>query len=71
MVNNKSDILKAIKNNKLYSYICNNYWKLDNDTIVDLLKEVIFLFDMEKEETRDTLIENLKSVCGWEDANNE
>jgi len=58
------EILNAIKENKLYDYIANNYWKIEKEIIVDLLKECIWLLGEEK---NIELADNLKDVCEWED----
>lgn len=59
----KQNIIDAIRNDKLYGFIANNYWKLDNNTLIDLLKESIFLLN---EEQLETLEFNLKDICEWE-----
>lgn len=66
MENEKQKILQAIKENNLYYYIANNYWKLEKDTIIDLLKEVVFLLD---EKNNETLESNLIEVCNWKGEN--
>lgn len=58
------EILNAIKENKLYDYIANNYWKIEKEIIADLLKECIWLLGEEK---NIELVDNLKDVCEWED----
>jgi hypothetical protein len=67
------EIIQAIKEGRLYDYIACNYWRLENDTIIQLLKECIYLLNLDKEidENIDTnkqkeLIENLKDFQGWE-----
>jgi len=58
------EILNAIKENKLYDYIANNYWKIEKEIIADLLKECIWLLGEEK---NIELVDNLKDVCEWKD----
>lgn len=37
------DIVTAIKNYNIYDYISNNYWKMDKETLKNVLLEYIFL----------------------------
>ena len=59
----ENELIKAIENNSLYDFIALNYWKLDNDLIISLLKETIYLID---ETQNKELIENLKEFQGIE-----
>lgn len=64
----KKDIMEAIKNNNLYDYIAGNYWRIEDDTLIQLLKECIYLLQKEEDtQTNKQLIENLKDFQGWED----
>ena len=59
----ENELIKAIENNSLYDFIALNYWTLDNDLIISLLKETIYLID---ETQNKQLIENLKEFQGIE-----
>ena len=56
-------LIQAIEQNQLYDYIALNYWKLESDILISLLKECIYLLD---ENTNKQLIENLKEFQGIE-----
>jgi len=64
----KEEIKQAIKNNRLFDYISSNYWRLiNNDMIIQLLKECIYTMDLDNTETQNKLIENLNDFEGWND----
>ena len=63
----KKDIMEAIKNNRLYDFIASNYWRLDNNIIIELLKECIYTLDLDNTKTQKQLIDNLQEFEGWED----
>ena len=41
----ENQLIEAIENNNLYDFIACNYWQLDDDMIISLLKECIYLLD--------------------------
>ena len=71
----KKEIIQAIKEDKLYDFIANNYYKISKEETRDLLLELIYMiyFDYEYciEENKKTLnehiIESLKENRDWEE----
>lgn len=59
----KNEILEAIKENRLYDYIVSNYWRIENNILLDLLLECIATLEEEK---NDDLIDNLIDYKDWE-----
>ena len=59
----KDDIIQAIKDNRLYDHICCNYWRIEDNILLELLKECIATLETNQ---NDTLIENLKEFEEWE-----
>lgn len=59
----KNEILEAIKDNRLYDYIASNYWRIENNILLDLLLECIATLEEEK---NDDLIDNLIDYKDWE-----
>ena len=59
----KIEILEAIKENRLYDYIVSNYWRIENNILLDLLLECIATLEEEK---NDDLIDNLIDYKDWE-----
>lgn len=60
----KQEIADAIKERRIYDFICSNSYRIDNDVLKDLLLECIAVID--KEYKYNELLENLKDFKGWE-----
>lgn len=60
----KQEIVDAIKERKIYDFICSNSYRLNNDNLKDLLLECIAIID--KEYKYNELVENLKDFKLWE-----
>ena len=58
----KQEIIQAIKENRLYDFICCNYWRIEDMTLIDLLLECIATIE---EGQNKKLIENLKEYKDW------
>lgn len=58
----KQEIIQAIRENRLYDHICNNYWRIEDMTLIDLLLECIATIE---EGQNKKLIENLKEYKDW------
>lgn len=43
------EILEACKQNKLYDYIANNYWKMTKEELKDVCLEAIYTADNDEE----------------------
>ena len=65
----EKEILEAIKEDRLYDYIASNYWKIEEEVIIQLLKECIYILTTRKgrEENKKQLLENLKEFQDWEE----
>jgi len=61
----ENQLIEAIENNNLYDFIACNYWQLESDLIISLLKETIYLLLLD-ENANKQLIENLKEFQGIE-----
>ena len=59
----KREILKAIADNKIYGYIYENFYKLNDETIKELLLEFIYVTTGHNEE----ITESLKIMYDWEE----
>ena len=64
MIEEQKEVIEAIKKNGLYDFISSNYYRLDRDILLDLLKEAIAMLTGDIE--RKQLIENLKEYRDWE-----
>lgn len=64
MIEEQKEVIEAIKENGLYDFISSNYYRLDRDILLDLLKEAIAMLTGDIE--RKQLIENLKEYRDWE-----
>ena len=70
----EQEIIQAIKEDRLYDFIANNYWKIDREILKDLILEIYYMLRYERvEETeenielfKDNLIESLKQNRDWE-----
>lgn len=60
----KQEVIDAIKERRIYDFICSNSYRIDDDILKDLLLECIAVID--KEYKYDELIENLKDFKLWE-----
>ena len=58
-----NEIIDCIKNNDLYDYIASNYWRIEDNLIIQLLKECIYTLE---EKQMKQLLENLEEFQGWE-----
>ena len=58
-----NEIIDCIKNNDLYDYIASNYWRIEDDLIIQLLKECIYTLE---ERQMNKLLENLEEFEEWE-----
>lgn len=63
-ISEKQEIIDAIKERRVYDFICSNSYRIDNDILKDLLLECIAIID--KEYKYNELIENLKDFKLWE-----
>ena len=75
----EKEIIQALKEDRLYDFITNNYWKIERELIRDLILEIyyILLYDTEIEidadidevfkEINNKIIESLKQNRDWED----
>ena len=71
----ENEILKAIKEDRLYDFIANHYWEIKPELMRDLILEIYYVFryetslDIEEEfaETHEKLIESLKENRDWEE----
>ena len=70
----EQEILQAIKEDRLYDFIASNYWKIEKETLRDLILEIYYIFKYETSlETREhfkginkKIIESLKENRDWE-----
>lgn len=60
----KQEIIDAIKERRIYDFVCSESYRIDDEILMDLLKECIAVVD--KENKYDELIENLKDFKLWE-----
>lgn len=58
----KKEIANAIKENRLYDFICSNYYRIDDDILLDLLKECIATLTNQQ---NNDLIDNLREYKDW------
>ena len=65
----EKEILQAIKDNKLYSFIANNYYQIKAEKLKDIILELYFLvteeFNIHDKELNNKLIEYLEEYKGW------
>lgn len=59
----KMEIAQAIEEGNLYDFICSNYWRIEDDVLLDLLKECIAT--LTQNQSKD-LIDNLREYKDWE-----
>lgn len=64
----KKEIMQAIKEDRLYDFIANNYYKIDREETRDLILELIyFVYEENKKILNRQIIKNLKESRGWEE----
>ena len=63
-IQQKNDIKEAIKEGRLYDYICSYGYRLDDDIKRELLLECIAVIDEKAEGKK--LMENLREYKNWE-----
>lgn len=69
----ENEILKAIKEDRLYDFIANHYWEIDREIMRDLFLEVYFCLRFEDsdfylgKQINEFLIESLKENRDWEE----
>lgn len=68
----KIEILNAIKEDTLYDFVSNEYYRMDKKDLVDLVKELAYAIDVVtyrrhsiNVEIREEFLENLKEL--WEE----
>ena len=61
-IEQKKEIANAIKENRLYDFICSNYYRIDDDILLDLLKECIATLTNQQ---NNDLIDNLREYKDW------
>lgn len=68
----KTEILNAIKEDTLYDFVSNEYYRMDKKDLVDLVKELAYAIDVVtyrrhsiNVEIREEFLENLKEL--WEE----
>ena len=70
----EQEILQAIKEDRLYDFIANNYWQIEREILRDLILEIYYIFKYETSlETREhfkginkKIIQSLKENRDWE-----
>lgn len=69
----ENEILKAIKEDRLYDFIANHYWEIDRAVLRDLILEIYFSLRFEDgnfysgKQINEVLIESLKQNRDWEE----
>lgn len=71
----ENEILKAIKEDRLYDFIANHYWEIKPEMLKDLILEIYYILRYETDvdlganmqETREKIIESLKENRDWEE----
>lgn len=69
----EKEIIQAIKEDRLYDFIANNYWRMEKEIVRDLLLEIYYILryetdidlDINMAETRKKIIEYLKENRDW------
>lgn len=60
----RAEVFEAIKEGRLYDFICSNSWRIEDDVLQDLLLECIAVIDIERDGEK--LADNLKEFKEWE-----
>lgn len=64
----KKEIMEGLDSSIPYDFIANNYWRIDDDNMRDLILELIALYDRyEWENVKDKLINNLCEYKNWDE----
>lgn len=71
----EQEIIKAIKEDRLYDFIANHYWAIKPEMLKDLILEIYYILRYETDidlganmqETREKIIESLKQNRDWEE----
>lgn len=69
----EKEILKAIKEDRLYDFIANNYWRISHETLRDLILEIYYILRYEQTEISHgedlcaRIVESLKENKEWEE----
>lgn len=71
----EQEIIQAIKKDKLYDYIANNFYKISKEDLRDLILEIYYILRVETiEDTKENIemyneniIEYLKTNREWEE----
>lgn len=62
----RNDLMQAVQEDRLYSYVAENYWKLDKEDLKNILLEVIYSPD-----NKETLLYELEQIFPAEDYEDE
>lgn len=71
----EQEIIQAIKKDKLYGYIANNFYKISKEHLRDLILEIIYMFfydyeysiDVDRQLLNEHIVECLKENREWEE----
>ena len=49
----KKEIINAVKENRLYEYVCEKYWDMSKNDVVNLLKETLYaIYEFDRKSPR-------------------
>lgn len=60
------EILKGMEEKGIYSFIANNYWKLDKEDLRDIAKELNYILDP-KDKHKKEVLNSLKEIWNIEE----
>lgn len=71
----EQEIIQAIKEDKLYDYIANNFYKISKEDLRDLILEIIYMIyydyeysiDADRQLLNEHIVECLKENREWEE----
>ena len=64
----KKEIMEGLDSSIPYDFIANNYWRIDDDNMRDLVLELVALYDRDEwEHVKDKLINNLCEYKNWDE----
>lgn len=71
----EQEIMQAIKEDKLYGYIANNFYKMSKEHLRDLILEIIYMIycdyeysiDVDRQLLNEHIVECLKENREWEE----
>jgi hypothetical protein len=74
-MNMEQEIIQAIKEDKLYDYIANNFYKMSKEDLRDLILEIIYMIyydyeysiDVDRQLLNEHIVECLKENREWEE----